>query len=118
MMRFYKKNMLDCFAKDPSTVSGPPPFYKGGNARKDVTLSPRPLRESGFADGRSEASPDSEQLEHTVAEPLVRNAVSVEQIQDRARVRGKLRFFATRNDALKLYQHLMGECLWHLRMTN
>ena len=49
---------------------------------------PRPLRESGFADGRNEESPDSEQLEHTVAEPLVRNAVSVEQIQDRARERG------------------------------
>lgn len=37
---------------------------------------------SGFADGRSETSPDSEQIEHTVAEAQMRNSVSVEQIQD------------------------------------
>ena len=40
---------------------------------------------SGFADGMSERSeriPDSEQIEPAVAEPLRRNSVSVEQIQD------------------------------------
>ena len=37
---------------------------------------------SGFADGRSKASPDSEQIEHTAAKPQMRNSVSVEQIQD------------------------------------
>ena len=31
------------------------------------TLSPRPLRESEFADGRSKTSPDSEQIEPFVA---------------------------------------------------
>ena len=45
------------------------------------------LWESEFAHGRSEASPDSEQIEHTVATQHVRNSVSVEQIQDRVRVR-------------------------------
>ena len=39
-------------------------------------------QDSGFADGRSVASPDSEQIEHTVAMPQMRNSVSVEQIQD------------------------------------
>ena len=39
--------------------------------------------ESGFAYGRSEASPDSEQIEHVIAEQFMRNSVSVEQIQDR-----------------------------------
>ena len=43
--------------------------------------------ESEFAHGRSEASPDSEQIEHTIAMQYVRNSVSVEQIQDRVRVR-------------------------------
>ena len=42
-----------------------------------------PRRESGFAYGRSEASPDSEQIEHVIAEQFMRNSVSVEQIQDR-----------------------------------
>ena len=41
-----------------------------------------PRRESGFAYGRSEASPDSEQIEHVIAEQFMRNSVSVEQIQD------------------------------------
>ncbi len=41
------------------------------------------LRESGFADGRSEASPDSEQIERTARMCNERNSVSVEQIQDR-----------------------------------
>ena len=45
-------------------------------------LYPRPRRESGFAYGRSEASPDSEQIEHVIAEQFMRNSVSVEQIQD------------------------------------
>ena len=35
MIRFYKKNKLDYFAKDPSTASGPPPFFKGGNVQND-----------------------------------------------------------------------------------
>ena len=39
----------------------------------------------GFADGRSEASPDSEWIEATVAMPHKRNSTSVEQIQDRSR---------------------------------
>ncbi len=37
---------------------------------------------SGFADGRNEMSPDSEQIEHTAAKSQMRNSVSVEQIQD------------------------------------
>ena len=36
----------------------------------------------GFADGRSETSPDSEGIEPTVAKPQRRNFPSVEQIQD------------------------------------
>ena len=47
------------------------------------TCSLAPLRESGFAYGRSEVSPDSEQIEHVIAEQFMRNSVSVEQIQDR-----------------------------------
>ena len=42
-----------------------------------------PLQGSGFADGRRVTSPDSEQIEHTVAKPQMRNSGSVEQIQDR-----------------------------------
>ena len=45
-------------------------------------LYPRPWRESGFAYGRNEVSPDSEQIEHVIAEQFMRNSVSVEQIQD------------------------------------
>ena len=37
------------------------------------------------ADLRTDDNPDSEQIEHTVAKPLMRNSVSVEQIQDSAR---------------------------------
>ena len=48
---------------------------------------------------------------------IAHKTLSPRPLRERARVRGKLRFFATRNDALKLYQHLMGECLWHIRMT-
>ena len=47
---------------------------------ENSSLAPR--RESGFAYGRSEASPDSEQIEHAIAEQFMRNSVSVEQIQD------------------------------------
>ena len=47
------------------------------------TYTLAPCRESGFAYGRSEASPDSEQIEHVIAEQFMRNSVSVEQIQDR-----------------------------------
>lgn len=36
----------------------------------------------GFAYGRSETNPDSEQIEHTVAKPQMRNSVSAEQIQE------------------------------------
>ena len=57
-------------------------FEKPGRGQK---LYPRPCRESGFAYGRSEASPDSEQIEHVIAEQFMRNSVSVEQIQDRVR---------------------------------
>ena len=42
-----------------------------------------PLWESEFAYGQSVASPDSEQIEHVIAEQFMRNSVSVEQIQDR-----------------------------------
>ena len=38
---------------------------------------------SGFADGRHEVSPDSEQMEQTATVLLLRNSGSVEQIQDR-----------------------------------
>ena len=38
---------------------------------------------SGFADGRHEVSPDSEQIEHTETKLLLRNSGSVEQNQDR-----------------------------------
>ena len=41
-----------------------------------------PEWESGFAYGRNEVSPDSEQIEHVIAEQFMRNSVSVEQIQD------------------------------------
>ena len=38
---------------------------------------------SGFADGRHEVSPDSEQMEQTATVLLLRKSGSVEQIQDR-----------------------------------
>ena len=38
---------------------------------------------SGFADGRHEVSPDSEQMEQTTTVLLLRNSGSMEQIQDR-----------------------------------
>ena len=53
-----------------------------GKPSRGQDLYPRPWRESGFAYGRSEASPDSEQIEHVIAEQFMRNSVSVEQIQD------------------------------------
>ena len=46
-------------------------------------MLPSPLAESGFAYGRSKASPDSEQIERNARECKKRNSVSVEQIQDR-----------------------------------
>ena len=54
------------------------------------SLAPR--WESGFAYGRSEASPDSEQIEHVIAEQFMRNSVSVEQIQDGLGRGGKAAF--------------------------
>ena len=42
------------------------------------------LKFGGFADGRSVTSPDSEQIELTVAKPQMRNSVSVEQIQEKS----------------------------------
>ena len=42
----------------------------------------RTVGSSGFADGRHEVSPDSEQIEPAEAKPIRRNSVSVEQIQD------------------------------------
>ena len=62
-------------------------------ANSGETNSLAPRRESGFADGRNEVSPDSEQIEHVIAEQFMRNSVSVEQIQDRVsegRVRGPI----------------------------
>ena len=38
---------------------------------------------SGFADGRHEVSPDSEQMEQTATVLLLRNSGSVERIQDK-----------------------------------
>ena len=68
-------------------------FGGGGNSVKpsgdevlDVLfLSSSPQRGGEFADGRRESSPDSEQIEYTVAKQHVRNSVSVEQIQDSER---------------------------------
>ena len=61
---------------------------------------PRPVRltsvrESGFADGRHEVSPDSERNETTKPQAFCRVSVSVEQIQDRARVRGENIMFSS-----------------------
>ena len=63
-------------------VSASPLEQIAQQVRDDRYLFPRPSRESGFAYGRSEASPDSEQIEHVIAEQFMRNSVSVEQIQD------------------------------------
>lgn len=41
------------------------------------------LQGSGFADGRSETSPDSEQIERNARRCKERNSVSVEQIQEK-----------------------------------
>ena len=46
-------------------------------------MLPSPLAESGFAYGRSKASPDSEQIERNARKCKKRNSASVEQIQDR-----------------------------------
>ena len=54
-------------------------------SKPSETCSLAPRRESGFAYGRNEVSPDSEQIEHVIAEQFMRNSVSVEQIQDRVR---------------------------------
>ena len=51
-------------------------------SKPSETCSLAPRRESGFAYGRNEVSPDSEQIEHVIAEQFMRNSVSVEQIQD------------------------------------
>ena len=53
---------------------------------------------SGFADGRHEVSPDSEQIEHTETKFLLRNSVSVEQIQDRREEPSRLK---TKKEPLK-----------------
>ena len=63
-------------------VSASPSEQIAQQVRNDSTCSLAPRRESGFAYGRSEASPDSEQIEHVIAEQFMRNSVSVEQIQD------------------------------------
>ena len=52
--------------------------------KRNSYLSARPIGESGFADGRSRTSPDSEQMEQTATALLLRNSGSVEQIQDRS----------------------------------
>ncbi len=76
-----------CFANETSTPSliregwggylhcNPP---KSSLSREDLFSSLR----GGFADGRSETSSDSEQIEQTATKLLMRNSVSVEQIQD------------------------------------
>ena len=67
------------------TGEGSHPDKIAQQVRDDSTCSLAPGWESGFAYGRSEASSDSEQIEHVIAEQFMRNSVSVEQIQDRAR---------------------------------
>ena len=59
-----------------------------GKKLKKTVLMEYLFKECEFADGRSEASPDSEQIEPTVAKPHRRNSVSVEQIQDSGFQRG------------------------------
>ena len=65
-----------------------------GNRIKKTALYSYLFNECGFADGRSETSPDStlpnkrlsivceRKIEHTAVKPQMRNSVSVEQIQD------------------------------------
>ena len=72
-------NKLDSFATAQNDYSG---YYERQKSAM-LTISPRPLWESEFAYGRSVTSPDSEQMEQTVAMPLLWNSVSVKQIQDR-----------------------------------
>ena len=50
--------------------------------------SDKQIQDSGFAYGRSETSPDCEEIERNARMCKERNFPSVEQIQDRARVRG------------------------------
>ena len=64
------------------TGEGSHPDKIAQQVRNDSVWSLVPRRESGFAYRRSEASPDSEQIEHVIAEQFMRNSVSVEQIQD------------------------------------
>ena len=64
------------------TGEGSHPDKIAQQVRNDSVCSLAPRWESGFAYGRSEASPDSEQIEHVIAEQFMRNSVSVEQIQD------------------------------------
>ncbi len=67
------------------TGEGSHPDKIAQQVRNDSVSSLAPRRESGFAYGRSVASPDSEQIEHVIAEQFMRSSVSVEQIQDRVR---------------------------------
>lgn len=53
---------------------------------------------SGFADGRHEVSPDSEQMEQTATVLILRNSGSVEQIQDRREEPSRLK---TKKEPLK-----------------
>ena len=62
----------------------------------------RTVGSSGFADGRHEVSPDSEQIEPAEAKPLRRNSVSVEQIQDSARRQRLEQFAIVRSTRSKL----------------
>ena len=48
---------------------------------------------SGFADGRRKASPDSEEIEQTGTKCRKRNFPSVEQIQDKSRLRHHYVYF-------------------------
>ena len=70
----YKKDSDICYYPFYFVVVGGEPHF-GSSARWL----------SEFADGRNLTSPDSEQIEYIVAKQLVRNSVSVEQIQDRAK---------------------------------
>ena len=74
------------------TGEGSHPDKIAQQVRDDSTCSLAPEWESGFAYGRSEASPDSEQIEHVIAEQFMRNSVSVEQIQDGLGRGGKAAF--------------------------
>ncbi|MBP3924436.1 prepilin-type N-terminal cleavage/methylation domain-containing protein [bacterium] len=61
---------------------------KGQEGRRVTSLNTLAPCGSEIADGRSKTSPDSEQIEPSVAEQLWRNSASLEQFQDRGQGEG------------------------------